>query len=220
MTSRRTAVLLSATTVLLMLLNMGCKAQAATRHAFVLMHGLYQTPESVEKMTHFGDLAIRHGVKVVRPNGGGSWNAGGCCGRAVEEKRDHISLLVGVIRALREQGYGQVHLVGFSNGGMMAYRYACERGGVDSVMVVAGALTTSTCSKQFRVLHVHGTADKTVPYNGGYSQFTGYTFKSVPSEVHRAPNALVYIRKHSGAHVWPSTATNAAYNWAVHRQIP
>jgi polyhydroxybutyrate depolymerase len=63
-----------------------------------------------------------------------------------------------------------VILLGHSNGGFMAYRLACERADiVTEIGVLAGAATSDTCTPDHdvNVLHIHGTADPEVPYDGG-----------------------------------------------------
>jgi polyhydroxybutyrate depolymerase len=66
-----------------------------------------------------------------------------------------------------------VFATGISNGGMMAYRLACDTTlfraiGPDSATLLG------TCPKPARlsVIHIHGTADTNIPYDGG--QGSGY----------------------------------------------
>jgi polyhydroxybutyrate depolymerase len=64
----------------------------------------------------------------------------------------------------------RVWAMGHSNGGMMAYRLACDLSDkITAIAVVTGALVDDTCSptKQVSLLHIHGDLDPTVPYNGG-----------------------------------------------------
>ena len=63
----------------------------------------------------------------------------------------------------------QVYVLGHSNGGYMAYRMACERADVIAAIAPLAGLASSTpalCnpSRPVNVLHMHGTADDTVPY--------------------------------------------------------
>ncbi len=66
----------------------------------------------------------------------------------------------------------RVYLVGHSNGGYMAYRFACDRASrVAAIVSSAGAMwnDVSRCqpSEPVAVLELHGTADEVVPYAGG-----------------------------------------------------
>lgn len=63
-------------------------------------------------------------------------------------------------------------MVGFSNGGMMMYRFLCTH----ADMLAGGASVAGTSvahcmpSASIPLIHVAGTADAVVPYGGGYSQ--------------------------------------------------
>jgi polyhydroxybutyrate depolymerase len=82
---------------------------------------------------------------------------------------------VGFITAMIEQisaglpiDKSRVYAAGFSNGGIMSYTLACDTGifaaiGPDS----ATMLDACTAPHPTSVIHIHGTADKVVPYNGG-----------------------------------------------------
>jgi polyhydroxybutyrate depolymerase len=68
----------------------------------------------------------------------------------------------------------RIFLVGHSNGGFMAHRFACERPElVRGIVSIAGAgpLDRSACknpSSSLRVLEIHGDADPIVTYDGGH----------------------------------------------------
>jgi polyhydroxybutyrate depolymerase len=69
-----------------------------------------------------------------------------------------------------------VFLIGHSNGAYMSYRMACERSDVVAgIAGLAGAATVIdgwTCNPEqpVSILHIHGDADTTVPYEGGVVQ--------------------------------------------------
>lgn len=63
----------------------------------------------------------------------------------------------------------RIRLVGHSNGGYMAYRYACEQPvAVDRIAVLAGStfIEPSACAdpQPIDLLHMHGTLDNTILY--------------------------------------------------------
>lgn len=101
------------------------------------------------------------------------WNAGGCCGSAARNGVDDVGYIAGAIRELEAQGLvsgGNIWLVGHSNGAMMAYRFACERGSmIRGVVGIAGAVTVPNCrgAGNLKVLEIHGEADANVPVRGG-----------------------------------------------------
>ncbi len=74
----------------------------------------------------------------------------------------------------------RVFATGLSNGGFMAHHLACRLSDrIAAIAAVAGPNGTSPCtpSRPVPVLHIHGTADQIVPYNG----FAG--FVSVPGTI-------------------------------------
>jgi polyhydroxybutyrate depolymerase len=64
----------------------------------------------------------------------------------------------------------RIYAAGFSQGGMLAYRLACEMSDTfAAVASVSGPMTYRLCQPQqaVSVMHVHGLADEYVPYSGG-----------------------------------------------------
>lgn len=132
---------------------------------------------------HYGLVAkaAREGFVLAFPNGYSrlprgrlaTWNAGGCCGAA----RDRHSDDVGFIRALvadvaRRQPIDRerIFATGMSNGGMMAYRLACEAADLfRAVASVAGTEAVANCHPQrpVAVLHIHAQDDTHVLFDGG-----------------------------------------------------
>ena len=84
-----------------------------------------------------------------------------------------ISALIDTLEARYDIDTNRVYSCGLSNGGIMTYRLACELGNrFAAVASVAGVLTDITgnnCNpmRSIPVLHIHGTADGVVTYNGG-----------------------------------------------------
>ncbi len=149
----------------------------------VALHGRGQTVDSLRSVTGLEALGEQEGFVTAFPTGyGGVWNAGTCCAaRRVPEMPD-VAFLDQVIADASRRAVidpTRVLLVGYSNGGMMAYRYACQRSAmVAGVGVVSGAMAASAdfadqgeqrCRPQspVSVIAVHGAKDATVPYDGG-----------------------------------------------------
>jgi len=67
----------------------------------------------------------------------------------------------------------KVFVTGLSNGSMMAYRLACDiPGQLAGVACLSGTMLRdeNTPSGPVPIIHIHGTADKNAPYDGGYGQ--------------------------------------------------
>jgi polyhydroxybutyrate depolymerase len=138
----------------------------------VMLHGASGTGEQAEKSYGWDQLADSAHFVVAYPDGvGHTWNGHGCCGKAMRENVDDvgfITAMVGQISAGLPIDKSRVYAAGFSNGGIMSYTLACNTGifaaiGPDS----ATMLDACTAPHPTSVIHIHGTADKVVPYNGG-----------------------------------------------------
>ena len=143
----------------------------------IALHGLGDTAAGFENATSLTGAVDTDRVMVVypdglpTPDGRQSWNAGSCCNPSNQAPVDDVGFLSALIDTLVTEGAdpNQIYLAGFSNGGMMAYRAACELGEtIAGIAVVAGALVVDDCTSPGVVplVAVHGTADRVVPYNG------------------------------------------------------
>ena len=113
------------------------------------------------------------------------WNAGRCCGRATKENIDDVYFLSTLINELSSEfPIDRVFLMGFSNGGMMAYRLTCEiPDRLTGVVVVSGTLVYDECNfkeaKNVAILHIHGLQDRFVPFYGGTGRLTGVQYPNM-----------------------------------------
>lgn len=141
----------------------------------VVLHGAGGSGAQVHAGLGWDGLADRDGFVVAYPDGlDHTWNAGACCGTARDRKVDDVGFLDALVAAVRSaDGTGPVYAVGFSNGAMMAYAWACARpGALAGIGPVAGALVAACPSPApLTVVAVHGTADPVVPLHGGRGAF-------------------------------------------------
>ena len=181
-------------------------AMAEGRPAMIVLHGIKDTPEHFESVAGFKKYADRDGNLLAFPEGfRESFNAGLCCGDAAAYKVDDISFLSSVVSDLKARGASRIAVVGFSNGGMMAYRLACERPElVDTVGVMSGTLEIPHCNGPIRALHVHGLKDTAVPYTGElYSQRLRCFLRDVRTIRAAAPGSSIVIQQLAGyPHRW------------------
>jgi polyhydroxybutyrate depolymerase len=145
----------------------------------IVLHGGGGSDDNAARMTGMSAKADKEGFVVVYPNGSGrlgdkllTWNAGNCCGYALDQKIDDvkfISALIDQMITTHKIDPKRVYVTGISNGGMMSYRVACELAGrVAAIAPVAGALNVDCKpTKPVSVMAFHGTDDQSVLYEGG-----------------------------------------------------
>ncbi len=144
------------------------------------LHGATMNGPMMAWFCGLNRTADEAGFIAVYPNGTGSfsslnWNAGTCCGDAVQKNVDDVAFINAVLDDLIQScnvDVRRIYVTGMSNGGMMAYRLASELSHrLAAVAPVAGTMGTRTChpSRPVPILHFHGTDDKFMPYGGGRS---------------------------------------------------
>ena len=161
----------------------------------VMLHGYSASALLEEAYLQLSPLADQRGFLYVRPNGtldslgNRFWNAtDACCnlfGSTVDDST-YLSNVINGVEAKYSVDPKRVFAVGHSNGGFMAYRLACDHADqIAAIAVLAGAMwdNASLCtpSNPVSVLHIHGTADATIAYNGG--NILGNAFPSAPISV-------------------------------------
>src|SRR5690348_6350105 len=105
----------------------------------VVLHGGGGSGAAAAKQSGFDAEADRQGFVVAYPDGTRriaagrpgfyTWNAGDCCGPAMEQHVDDVGFIramVAAIAAVQPIDKKRVYATGISNGGMMAYRLACD----------------------------------------------------------------------------------------------
>ena len=101
-----------------------------------------------------------------------AWSVnGGCCGRPGRENIDDVGFINAVVADVAANvnvDPRRRYATGISNGGMLAYALACNTDtfaaiGPDS----ATQLDKCAAPHPTSVMHIHGTADRLIPYNGG-----------------------------------------------------
>jgi polyhydroxybutyrate depolymerase len=122
------------------------------------------------------EKADQEGFIAVHPDGvGTSWNGGDCCGEAALGGIDDVGLARAIVEEVSSRACidrRRVYAAGFSNGGFLSHRLACEAADVfAAIMPVSGVMgiPDAECKpvRPIPVMHVHGTADDTILYEGG-----------------------------------------------------
>jgi polyhydroxybutyrate depolymerase len=154
----------------------------------LVLHGGGGDATLAARQTRFSDNADREKYVVAYPEGSDrirplmnliagrgflTWNAGGCCGYAMEHNVDDVGFVRALVARI-EKDYRidnrRIYAAGMSNGGMMVYRLACEASDIfAAVGIVSGVLVSEPCAPRVpvSVIDFHGTDDYYVPLNGG-----------------------------------------------------
>jgi polyhydroxybutyrate depolymerase len=154
----------------------------------IALHGGGGSAEQFETTSKLTDKANASGFIVVYPEGvqstgilgARSWNAGNCCDYASDNNIPDVAFIMGLIEKLSSTYKikpEKVYATGHSNGGMLAYRLACELSG----KIAAIAPNSSTMvvnqpcnpSRGVPILHMHSVLDTHVPYEGGMGTKVG-----------------------------------------------
>ncbi len=144
--------------------------------AVIFLHGWGGTGRDVIRNRGLVKAFEERGYALIAPQAlprwegdkGGGWNSYGRDGG-----RDDVAFLQDVaVDAAARHGIdrGRIILAGFSGGGMMTWRAACEApDGFAAYAPIAGLLwrpLPERCASPVRLLHIHGWSDEVVPIEG------------------------------------------------------
>ena len=149
-------------------------SQDGKRPLVVMLHGGFGTGEQAEANYGWDALADAEGFAVAYPDGiDRAWSVGGgCCGNPGRDGVDDVAFIRAVVDQMRSIVPGgvdpaRIYATGISNGGLMAYRLACDTDlfaaiGPDSATLLGPCDQPAPVS----VLHIHGTADTRIRMDG------------------------------------------------------
>jgi polyhydroxybutyrate depolymerase len=115
---------------------------------------------------------------IVYPEGyQRSWNAGTCCGAALRDKIDEVGFVHAILddlEAVAAIDRRRVYATGLSNGARLCYYLACMMSDeITAIAPIAGTVQGPEVERQptrpVPIFHLHGLADRWVPYRGGQS---------------------------------------------------
>ncbi|MFI5391323.1 MAG: alpha/beta hydrolase family esterase [Bacteriovoracales bacterium] len=146
----------------------------------ISLHGVMSNPKIQEKIFPAKNLIDKKGFILITPFGKRNyvglrfWNASEQCCDFFKQNPDDISYLRElIIKALKKFSIDpkKVFLVGHSNGGILAYRFACEASDlISGIVSIAGpnVFEEINCnpSKPISILHIHGKNDRIIKYDG------------------------------------------------------
>jgi polyhydroxybutyrate depolymerase len=146
------------------------------------LHGGGGSGEQFETSTNLTPKANASSFIVVYPDGvqgtgllkARTWNAGGCCDYASDNNINdvkYISELIDKLIASYKIDPKKIYATGHSNGGMLAYKLACELS--NKIAAIAPNASTMVVDRPCAavrpvpILHMHSVLDMNVPYRGG-----------------------------------------------------
>ncbi len=147
------------------------KGLAPAASLVVMLHGWTGSAEQAQRQYGWNRLADSAKFVVAYPDGlGESWNSGGCCGRASSDGVDDVGFITAAVRDIADNvgiDPARIYATGISNGGMMAYKLACNSAVFAAIGPDAATqLDACPAPRPMSVLHIHGTDDKLIRYDG------------------------------------------------------
>jgi polyhydroxybutyrate depolymerase len=147
----------------------------------IVLHGGGGDSQNVQGFTQMNPVSDENGFIVAYPQGftpaldGYSWADGRATGATIMGIDDvgFICKMIDAIKSEFQINSNKVYVCGFSNGGFMSQKLACELDGVLAGVGTLGAtigsevLSTCNSSQSIPMLLLLGDADPLVPYNGG-----------------------------------------------------
>lgn len=155
-------------------------ADTTRRPLVIVLHGGGGNAANAERMTGFTRKARDERFVVAYPNGSGrlrrsllTWNAGHCCGFAMERRVDDVGFIAAMIDTLvatAQVDPRRIYVTGMSNGAMMAHRLGIELAPrIAAIAPVVGGVFGDERMPEGPVaaLIMNGALDRNVPPAGG-----------------------------------------------------
>jgi len=146
----------------------------------LVLHGGGGNADNAERMFGWTEKGRREGFIVAYPEGTGrgrvamyTWNAGHCCGFAMQNEVDDAGFIDALITQLQRQypiDPSRIYVTGMSNGGMMSHRLGIALSHrVAAIAPVVGAVFGDEAPPASPVSAIvfNGMLDTSVPYAGG-----------------------------------------------------
>jgi poly(3-hydroxybutyrate) depolymerase/peptidoglycan/LPS O-acetylase OafA/YrhL len=136
----------------------------------VVLSGINATTKLEIARDHLTSYVQAGEAELVYPAGyERSWNAGGCCGKAAKAGVNDVAFIEALVASVDPGHHHPLDLVGYSNGGRLAYRISCTDPSLVNQIAVVKAMPQPGCepAKPVTLLQVDSTDDKQVPYQPG-----------------------------------------------------
>jgi polyhydroxybutyrate depolymerase len=144
---------------------------AAGAPIIMVLHGQAVLASDEVGRDGLAPLVSQNRAELVYPQGiDKSWNAGGgCCGGAGQLGIDDLDFVRDLATEVDPGHAHPIYLLGYSNGGRLAYSVACNAPVLFDAYVVVAAMPQSGCgvTRPVSILQIAGTADPAIPYLPG-----------------------------------------------------
>jgi len=162
----------------------------------LVFHGGGSNAEQMVWFCGLSEKADEAEFCAVYPSGTGllkrvlTWNGGNCCGYAMRRKIGDVAFVENLLDDLAKVvriDTKRIYATGMSNGAIISYWLASELSDrIAAIAPVGGPMGTKMCNpkRPVPVIHFHGTADQSAPFEGGRSKgVTRTNFYSVDHSV-------------------------------------
>lgn len=137
-------------------------------------HGGGMQGQAMQKLTQLNKVADRRGFIVVYPDGVDThWNDGRSTIRNAQDDVGFVAAMIDRIGRDYPIDPRRVHATGISNGALFAERLGCELADrIAAIAPVAGSMPAELSlgcrpARPVAVLHINGTTDPIMPFEGG-----------------------------------------------------
>jgi polyhydroxybutyrate depolymerase len=141
-----------------------------------VLHGLTQNGNGIMNITGFNAIAEENNFIVCYPDGiSAAWNANMNVTVSQADDIGFLEILALYMQNNFNTNPNKQYLCGFSNGGFMSHKMICESNQCFAAIATLSGTMSDTvyqnCNPQYApdILHIHGTLDGVVNYNGSAS---------------------------------------------------
>jgi poly(3-hydroxybutyrate) depolymerase/peptidoglycan/LPS O-acetylase OafA/YrhL len=146
------------------------KTLAASAPIIMVLSGINSTQEQEIGRDQFTSYATSGEAEVVYPLAyRESWNAIGCCSWAAQAKVNDVGFIEALVKKIDPGNTRPIYLMGYSNGGRLAYTLACEDPLLFDGTAVVKSDPMSWCNITVpqKILQVASTDDTDTPWYTG-----------------------------------------------------
>jgi polyhydroxybutyrate depolymerase len=220
--------------------------QAQSLPLVIALHAQGDNSSDLARASQLDAVSDKAGFLAAYPDGTGAapgWNAGGCCGYALDHNVDDVAFVRQLIEALQgtyRADPARVFVIGYAEGGMLAQRVVVDLPGrLAGIAVVAARLPAGlpVPARPLPVVILLGTSDAQLPSEAAAASLSFWTKSdgcapepqrqesgALSVETYRACGTGLIVMRYvvnGGGHEWPRTTPAAAeLIWSFFAAVP